>query len=147
MRKELPTKLEDGRVTYGPLASRKSDGAYGGFFVQGPCGARLKIIASGGDPDDIESQGWEHVSVSTERRPPNWQEMCFVKDLFWSEDECAIQYHPPKSEYVNNHPYCLHLWSRRDGTIPMPPSILVGVKSRGVLSEAEAKYLRQQMGL
>jgi len=129
------------------MASDSRWGAYGAFFVQGPCGEELKIVASGADADDGVSRGWEHVSVSTRRRPPNWQEMCFVKDLFWEEEECAIQFHPPRSEYVNNHPHCLHLWGRADGAIPTPPSILVGRKDMGELTEASARLLRKEMGL
>src|SRR5512137_2167166 len=53
---------------------------------------------------------YEHVSVSTHSRCPTWEEMCFIKDLFWDEEDCVIQYHPPKSEYINCHPTCLHLW-------------------------------------
>jgi hypothetical protein len=147
MRDVLPEKLEAGRLTSGPMASRPDWGAYGAFFVQGPCGEELKIIASGADPDDKDSAGWEHVSVSTRRRPPNWQEMCFVKDLFWSEEECVIQFHPPKSEYVNNHPHCLHLWRPVDGHVRRPPSILVGVKDKGILTEVSARELRREMGL
>lgn len=147
MRSNLPEKLEDGRLRSGPMASDPSWGAYGVFFVQGPCGEELKIIASGADPDDKASEGWEHVSVSTRRRPPNWQEMCFVKDLFWDEEECVVQFHPPKSQYVNNHPHCLHLWRAIDGHIRLPPSILVGVKDKGVLTEESAKLLRREMGL
>ncbi len=147
MRKVLPEKLEAGRVLTGPVASRPDWGPYGAFFVQGPCGEELKIIASGADADDKMSAGWEHVSVSTRRRPPNWQEMCFVKDLFWEETECVIQFHPPRSEYVNNHPHCLHLWGRADGNIPTPPSILVGIKSAGVLTEVEAAKIRKDHGM
>lgn len=79
------------------------------------------IIASSGF-------GWEHVSVSRRDRCPTWDEMCLVKALFWDDDDCVIQHHPPCSEYVNNHPYCLHLWRPIDVSLPMPPSILVGVK-------------------
>jgi hypothetical protein len=142
MRDILPEKLEAGRLTEGPMASRPDWGAYGAFFVQGPCGEELKIVASGGD-----ETAWEHVSVSTRRRPPNWQEMCFVKDLFWSEEECVIQFHPPKSCYVNNHPFCLHLWRPIDGHVRLPPSILVGVKDKGILTEVSARELRREMGL
>ena len=39
---------------------------------------------------------WEHVSVSLPDRCPTWEEMCFIKDLFWNSDECVVQYHPPK---------------------------------------------------
>lgn len=129
MRKELPVKLEEGRIRQGRMSSSQSDGPYGAFIVHGPCGCGLTIVASGAD-----ETGWEHVSVSTPRRPPNWQEMCFVKDLFWGEEECVMQLHPPKSEYVNNYPHCLHMWRPTKVDIPLPPSILVGYKSLGVLT-------------
>lgn len=145
MRKILPNRLELGRVTDGEMASHQSWGPYGQFFLQGPCGERLCIVASGADSDDKMSAGWEHISVSTRRRPPNWQEMCFVKDLFWSEEETVIQFHPPKSEYVNNHNYCLHLWRPTDDHIRLPPSILVGRKDLGLLTSEQAKSLRQEM--
>jgi hypothetical protein len=83
---------------------------------------KLRIIASDG-------LGWEHVSVSRRDRCPTWDEMCQIKALFWDdEDDCVIQYHPPRSEYVNNHPNCLHLWRPIGVLLPMPPSIMVGFK-------------------
>lgn len=128
MRTTLPEKLETSRVRSGPNASDPSFGPYGQFLIQGPCGETLCIVASGADPDDTLADGWEHVSVSTRRRTPNWREMCFIKDLFWKLEECVVQFHPPRSEYVNNHPYCLHLWRQSKTQMPMPPSILVGYK-------------------
>ena len=61
---------------------------------------------------------WDHISVSlmtwNEQYPlsrcPKWDEMCFIKDLFFEDEEEVIQFHPKKSEYVNIHPYVLHLW-------------------------------------
>lgn len=120
----MPERLERGRVTKGRFASTAADGPYGCFFVRGPCGELLRIIASGAD--EKISEGWEHVSISTERRTPNWIEMCFVKDLFWDESECVVQFHPPRMAYVNNHPHCLHLWAKPG--FPTPPSVLVGVR-------------------
>lgn len=70
---------------------------------------------------------WEHVSVSLPDRCPTWAEMSYFKDLFWDETDCVIQYHPPKSDYVNNHPYCLHLWCPINQSIPRPPPNLVGI--------------------
>ncbi|MCR4532718.1 hypothetical protein NUV62_17465 [Acinetobacter venetianus] len=70
--------------------------------------------------------GWEHVSVSLPARCPTWEEMCFIKSLFWGEDDCVIQYHPPKSDYVNNHQYCLHMWRPIEQSLPTPPSFMVG---------------------
>jgi len=78
------------------------------------------IVASWGE-------GWEHVSVSLRNRCPTWEEMCIVKDIFWSDDECVVQYHPPKIEYVNCHPYCLHLWKKTGDEFETPPKIFVGI--------------------
>lgn len=105
---------------------------YGAFIIGGryACGRQLRIIAADG-----EETGWEHVSVSIPEstKCPSWDEMCLVKNLFWDEDETVVQFHPPKSEYVNNHVGCLHLWRWIEGTIPIPPSNLVGIKSPGVV--------------
>lgn len=86
-------------------------------------GVTLAVIASDG-------MGWEHVSVSTRRRTPNWREMEYVCRLFWHDEEAVMQLHPPRSRWVDNHPYCLHLWRPLLDHIPPPPSILVGVPGR-----------------
>lgn len=70
-------------------------------------------------------QGWEHVSVSLKNRIPNYFEMCFVKDLFFDENETVVQFHVPKEKHVNNMKNCLHLWrDQRNGHL-LPPSIMV----------------------
>jgi hypothetical protein len=122
MRSKFPERLEMNRILGGLYASHPGD-CFGAFRITSPTGGSLLIIASDGD-DGIVSQGWEHVSVSLKHRTPNWQEMAFVKDLFWNDDECVVQFHPPKSEYVNHHPNCLHLWRHKDGHKP-PPQLLV----------------------
>jgi len=124
--KQFGRELELGRWRNGEYGS-PAGADYGAFEINGPCGTRLKIIASPGDAN--ENIPWEHVSVSCERRCPNWTEMCFVKDLFWNPEEAVMQLHPPKSDYVNMHPYCLHLWRPLHVEMPLPPSIAVGIKS------------------
>lgn len=79
---------------------------------------KLRVIASHGG-------GWEHVSVSLNNRTPNWKEMCFIKNLFFDPEDCVIQYHPPKSDYINVHDYVLHMWRPIYENIPMPPKIFV----------------------
>lgn len=74
--------------------------------------------------------GWEHVSVALPmavKRCPTWEEMCLVKELFWDPEDAVWQLHPPRSEYVNCHPYCLHLWRPVSVELPRPPAALVGV--------------------
>lgn len=65
--------------------------------------------------------GWDHVSISYPNRCPTWEEMCKAKDVFFREDECCIEYHPARENYVNFHPYCLHIWKPQNMEIPVPP--------------------------
>lgn len=116
--------INKGRVRCGMFASDDSLG-FNGAFRLWINGARVNVIASDG-------LGWQHVSVSLQDHPatpPKWDVMCAVKDLFWEDEDCVVQFHPPKSDYVNNHTGCLHLWRCTDGREqPRPPAILVGVK-------------------
>jgi len=82
--------------------------------------------------------GWEHVSLAPYKRShtPTWDEMCRLKDMFFHEDETVVQYHPPKSEYVNNMPNCLHLWRPLKEVMPTPPSIMVGLRQGQTAAEA-----------
>lgn len=101
-----------------------SDNSYGnnGVFIFNRSGYEVRCVAS-------DLAGWEHVSVSINRnRCPGWNIMCIVKDTFWDEKDTVIQFHPTKSEYVNQHPNCLHLWKSVKDMIKLPPSILVGIK-------------------
>lgn len=109
---------EEYRIGTGKLASTAADGNNGAFLFTFE-GRDLMVIASDG-------LGWEHVSVSMRNRTPRWNEMCYVKDLFWNEDDVVVQFHPRKSEYVNLHEHCLHLWRPADGQLPTPPKELVG---------------------
>lgn len=79
---------------------------------------QMKIIFSIGG-------GWDHVSVSYANRCPTWEEMCLIKHIFFKDDECVLQYHPAKEDYVNNFPYCLHLWRPQNVEIPKPPKRFV----------------------
>ena len=99
-----------------------SDDSYGnnGFFIFEYKGYEVRVQASNG-------LGWEHCSVTVNRSmTPNWEIMCKVKEVFWDDEDCVIQYHPPKSQYINMHEYCLHLWKPIALEIPVPDPILVG---------------------
>jgi len=136
MRKVLPDRVEKGRFD--------GRGHNGHFFIR--ChGKMLCVVCSNGG-------GWDHVSVSRPSQCPTWEDMAAIKDLFFEDDECVMQLHPPNSDYVNNHPYCLHLWRPQTGAeiaaimssapglegiipypetpapIPRPPSWMVGIK-------------------
>ena len=118
------------RVRKGLLASTDAAGLTGLFFVPSrPGGPVLKVIASDGEG----LVNWEHVSVSLPDRCPTWDEMCRIKALFWDDEDTVLQLHPPKSQWVSNHQYCLHLWRYTAGELPMPNSGLVGDAALGTL--------------
>jgi hypothetical protein len=114
-----------------PWASGPENGMNGAFHIP-LSGMGHRVIAycivSDGSDDRVPVP-WEHVSVQIyeygRHRIPTWIEMCKVKDIFWHEEECVVQYHPPKSEYVNCHPCVLHLWRYKGGEMPTPPKICV----------------------
>lgn len=108
------------RIKKGLFASTEADGNNGAFLI--PYQSFILTVISG------VGEGWEHVSVSLPNRTPNWYEMCFIKDLFWDKEETVVQFHPPESQYVNNHENCLHLWKPIGYDIKTPPSILVGFR-------------------
>jgi hypothetical protein len=119
-------EIERYRVVVGKQASSREDGNNGVFAIGIPNnGGVIVCIASNG-------MSWEHVSVHVivslepeTLRTPTWDEMCAVKNLFWEEDECVVQYHPPKTAYINAHQNVLHLWKSIGRKIPMPPLKLV----------------------
>jgi hypothetical protein len=110
------------RVTSGAFRSGPSDGFNGAFCLR-LNGLPIRVIASDG-------MGWQHVSVSIHgsSNPPSWSIMCQVKELFWNDEEWVVQFHPAKSEYVNNHLGCLHLWRPTSAVLPVPDAIMVGIK-------------------
>lgn len=117
-----------------------SDSSFGfnGMFRLAFNGQLIRCIASDG-------MGWKHVSVSCEHstRPPSWAVMCFVKSLFWDDEDWVVQFHPAKSEYVNYHEGCLHLWEPTQQKLPTPASIMVGPK-RATPQQAQAGFQKMR---
>jgi hypothetical protein len=111
------------RIIDGKFASNKHDGNNGVFII--PYGSfHFQCVVSDG-------MNWEHVSVTLRHKniynTPSWENMCYIKDIFWDKEDIVIQIHPKKSEYINNHPNVLHLWRPTNKEIPTPDSILVGI--------------------
>jgi len=128
-------KVEPNRVITGHNASsREQDGRNGAFLILAKYRTKLSgspvyfcVICS----DQLE---WEHVSVHCRAGihpayyfnfTPTWDDMCFVKDLFWEPDEAVMQLHPARKDWVNNHLSTLHLWKPVNVEIPMPPKAFV----------------------
>ena len=100
---------------------KEGQDGFGGTFYDKKTRCNLNFIISWG-------AGFEHCSVSMPTRCPSWEQMCVMKELFWKDDEVCMELHPAKKDYVNNHPYCLHIWRPINQEIPLPPTIMVGFK-------------------
>ncbi len=123
MKSILAAEIEAGRVRTGDIGSPPC-APFGAFFVDRG-GVTLRIIMSTG-------LGWDHVSVSPAdlERTPTWDEMNWVKQQFFEDEEAVMQLHTPASDYRNLHPYCLHLWRPQREAIPLPPGIMVAPRRK-----------------
>jgi hypothetical protein len=121
--RKISNNLNRCRVRSGPLASDDSLKMNGAFSISFNS-VNLNVIASDGS-DWLEvgmpEPAWEHVSVSLPVRCPTWQEMQFVKRLFWTPDECVVQFHPADADHISHHEFCLHMWRPIGIEFPMPP--------------------------
>ena len=115
MRKSLPDNIEALRI-----GGDATMGTVGAFDIK-LGGATMRVICG----DDM---GWDHVSVSFRNRCPTWSEMEFVRRTWFEDDEWVVQFSPPTSERINNHPYCLHMWRPQNETLPIPAPSMVGVR-------------------
>jgi hypothetical protein len=70
---------------------------------------------------------WLQVSCAHRNKLPNWETLKYVKNTFIGEDKTAIQILPAADNFVNLHPYVLHLWHCLDGDVT--PDFTRGTKS------------------
>jgi len=111
------------RVRTGKLGSNETLGWNGAFIV--PINGQLwQVIISDGTGMNV---GWRHLSATNAQRRevPPWDVMCRLKELFFADDAWVVQFHPPKDDYVNDHPFVLHLWEPLEEKLPVPSIVLV----------------------
>lgn len=71
------------------------------MYDAGPC----RILLSG--PQERGRIGW-HFSISCLNRNPTWEEQRDARYSLIPDDIYMVSVLPPKSEYVNVHPFCFH---------------------------------------
>jgi hypothetical protein len=112
-------RAERWRIRKGPGASDETEGWNGAFLV--PLEGELwHVIIS-------DKMGWRHLSVSNAQKKvlPTWGIMCRLKDAFFGDADWVCQWHPAKEDYINDHPFCLHLWQALDEPMPHPHWVYV----------------------
>lgn len=112
-------RVERHRITKGEFASNETSGWNGYFMV--PLDGEIYFVRIS------DGLGWRHLSVSNAQHKvlPPWQAMCRLKDMFFGDESWVVQYHPAKEDYVNDHPFTLHLWEPLNEELPKPPVFLV----------------------
>jgi|SRR5215469_5427662 len=111
------------RVRTGKMGSTDALGWNGAFIV--PIDGQLWQVILG-DGTGLGT-GWRHLSATNAQRRevPPWAVMCRLKELFFADDAWVVQFHPPKDDYVNDHPFVLHLWEPLEEKLPTPNIVLV----------------------
>jgi hypothetical protein len=131
VRARFPDVVEKGRVLRPGLATPRGE-TCGAFYLKAPTGAVLFVMVGDAVEWPFPGPPFEHVSAHVRpdratdpRRCPTWEEMCWLKDLFFGPEEVVVQYHPPKSAAVNIHNWTLHLWRPVGVEVPLPPAACV----------------------
>jgi hypothetical protein len=104
--RDLETIINTRNLTIDQNSYHPEIPAFGGRYYDKASGKFLNFVFS-------VQGGYEHLSVSMPNKTPSWDQMCVMKDIFFEDEEETIEYHPPKSDYVNIHPHCLHMWRQR----------------------------------
>lgn len=97
----------------GGIWSVESFGEFGRKYVHNLTFQSVILSVS----EEADGRVWAHLSTAFPSRLPTWGDLRKAKDLFLGEEARAIQVLPPKSEWVNIHPYCLHLFVCLDGDV------------------------------
>lgn len=115
--------LEKFRVVNGPMASTPEAGNNGMFLIphQKYAKDRFQVTCSDG-------MGWEVVSFTyyKKNKTPTWDDSCYIKDLFWEEEEAVMQLHRPASLRVSERKFVIALMRPIEVEIPQPPVITLG---------------------
>lgn len=103
---------ESYRIRHGRLGSDDSFDSNGYFLVPYKEEFLLCLISDSG--------GWDHVNISLPARTPNWEEIEFVRDIFFDAQDIVVIYSPPRLfPYVTN-PFHIHMWRRQGHQFPIP---------------------------
>lgn len=69
----------------------------------------IKVIATAAIEKDLCL--WLHVSFACNNKMPDYSDISFIKQQFFGDDLKAIMVFPKRTEHINLHQYCLHLWA------------------------------------
>ena len=92
------------------MVRRSIDGAH---YVRTLTGASVIVSAT----EELDGRAWVHFSMARADRLPTWEELVEGKEAFLGRESKAIMVLAPRSQWVNIHPNCLHLFVCLDGDV------------------------------
>jgi hypothetical protein len=100
-----------------PLIGHKGVDGCGTFKI--PYEGKILMVVSS------DQFGWDHVSVTIEgNNSPNWEMLCYIKNLFFYDEETVVQFIPKKSAYIS-YSEALHLWRNQKIEYELPPGVMI----------------------
>lgn len=84
------------------------DYANAAFYRRADC---MSVIA---EVAEYQKRLWLHVSCAYVDKLPSWADLREAKTVFCGPKRLALSIIPSEAEYVNIHPYVLHLWCPLD---------------------------------
>ena len=81
-------------------------------YIVGPLNKPALMALVSRDEIERDDPRW-HISVSRSDRIPSWEELVDAAHQIRPGVVFVVGI-PPKSWWMNIHPYCLHLWETRD---------------------------------
>lgn len=117
MKDKLPVNLQRYRLDLPGYVRMPAESIQGAFLIP-YADIQLRVICGVGE-------GWDHVSVSIKGRCPTWDELNWIRKLFFLPHETVVQFHPPEAEYVNYHKNTLHLWRSHSQQYELPPKWMI----------------------
>ncbi len=70
---------------------------------------RMSVLAS--IAVELDEKQWLHLSIAHPSRMPTYKELVYLKRHWAGEDRKCIMVFPPRTEHVDFHHFCLHLFS------------------------------------
>jgi hypothetical protein len=84
--------------------------------------SNLSVIC-GREPCGPRGQLRWHLSIAHHHRYPTWEEIRDIRYELVPDEATMAMFLPPRSEYVDEQPYCFHLFEVEQAEIP--PSLIL----------------------
>jgi hypothetical protein len=94
-----------------PSKYKKVDRAFIGQEYQRSDGMKVVETTEVHQPENYH---WHHVSCSFADKLPSYEDLQEIRKVFIGEGMTSVMIFPPEHQYINYHPFCLHLYACLD---------------------------------